>query len=309
MIGKILEKLGLRAVPRWQDVLPLQALTEVNFESAGEVSTGFLSPAAWAASPFARLQGNYPAGSLLGIFPAAAPDAIRRTAMTGNVLHIAADGPRIYDALLLKSGGTSYQAFVVSEGSPDPAKVKRLETDGVIRRTHQGSQDLFFGNFDLAEYGPYLEKIAIEAAEGTHFGNLDKKGRRFLYQTIPGVNLPGKRRVTERAELLRGLMNKAGVSVQDKLVLDVGCNLGLLMSQYLKFGAGWCHGWDFPGVVQHTETMLGALGCTRYSTTGTKIESALPMRAGAGPTVTPAVPVGAQQEASGWAMACANRSR
>lgn len=199
--------------------------------------------------------------------------------MTGNVLHIAADGPRIFDALLLKSGGSSYQAFVVSEGSPDPAKVKRLETDGVIRRTNQGSQDLFFGNFDLAEYGPYLEKIAIEAAEGTHFGNLDKKGRRFLYQTIPGVNLPGKRRVTERAELLRGLMNKAGVSVQDKLVLDVGCNLGLLMSQYLKFGAGWCHGWDFPGVVQHTETMLGALGCTRYSTTGTKIESALPMRA------------------------------
>jgi hypothetical protein len=73
-------------------------------------------------------------------------------------------------------------------------------------------------------------------------------------------------------------MEKVGVSVQDKLVLDVGCNLGLLMSQYLKLGAFWCHGWDFPTVVAHTETMLGALGCTRFSSSGAQIDRALPVR-------------------------------
>jgi hypothetical protein len=43
------------------------------------------------------------------------------------------------------------------------------------------------------------------------------------------------------------------------------------MAEYLKLGAKWCHGWDRRFVTPHTERMLLALGCTRFSTTGTDI--------------------------------------
>jgi hypothetical protein len=45
----------------------------------------------------------------------------------------------------------------------------------------------------------------------------------------------------------------------------------------LKLGALWCHGWDQDGVVPHTERLLYALGCTRFSTSGGVITQSLPL--------------------------------
>jgi hypothetical protein len=70
---------------------------------------------------------------------------------------------------------------------------------------------------------------------------------------------------------LSRLFQEAGVSVAERVVLDVGCNIGMMMSEYLKLGAKWCHGWDRPLTTPHTERLLLALGCTRFSTTGTDI--------------------------------------
>jgi hypothetical protein len=70
---------------------------------------------------------------------------------------------------------------------------------------------------------------------------------------------------------LSALLAEARVSVAEKLVLDVGCNIGMMMSQYLNLGAKWCHGWDRAATTVHTEQLLLALGCTRFSTTGTDI--------------------------------------
>jgi hypothetical protein len=66
-------------------------------------------------------------------------------------------------------------------------------------------------------------------------------------------------------------MEAANVSVTDRLVLDVGCNIGMMMAQYLKLGAKWCHGWDHSHVTKYTDEILLALGCTRFSTSGTDI--------------------------------------
>jgi hypothetical protein len=65
------------------------------------------------------------------------------------------------------------------------------------------------------------------------------------------------------------------VSVKDRLVLDIGCNVGMMMAQYLKLGALWCQGWDHEAVVPHTEKLLYALGCTRFSTTGGAISKSI----------------------------------
>jgi hypothetical protein len=72
-------------------------------------------------------------------------------------------------------------------------------------------------------------------------------------------------------KLLCELMAESDISVQDRLVLDIGCNIGMMMAQYLKLGALWCHGWDRAHVTPHTEDLLLALGCTRFSLTGTDV--------------------------------------
>jgi hypothetical protein len=74
-------------------------------------------------------------------------------------------------------------------------------------------------------------------------------------------------------------MDEAGVSVEDRLVLDVGCNVGMMLAQYLALGARWCHGWDRAFVTPHTERLLHALGCTRFSLTGGDITAAQPLDA------------------------------
>jgi len=135
-----------------------------------------------------------------------------------------------------------------------------------------------FQNFVLTGYDAYLREVALEATEASHFGDESVlRGGRYLYQSVPGVNLPSKRSIDERMKVFRQALTAAGVSVEDRLVLDIGCNIGMMMGQYLKLGARWCHGWDRKHLVPHTERLLGALGCTRFSTTGTDISSAQPL--------------------------------
>jgi len=126
-----------------------------------------------------------------------------------------------------------------------------------------------FQNFSLTSYGTFLKLVALEAAQASHFGDKSVlRGGRYLYQSVPGVSLPGKRNPEKRFETLLKMMQAAGVSEENRLVLDIGCNIGMMMAQYLKQGALWCHGWDQEVVVPHTQKLLYALGCTRFSTTG-----------------------------------------
>jgi hypothetical protein len=97
------------------------------------------------------------------------------------------------------------------------------------------------------------------------------RGGTYLYQSVPGVNLPAKRNIDDRERVLRRLLQTANVSVNERVVFDVGCNIGMMMALYLKMGARWTHGWDRSRVTPHTEKLLLALGCTRFSTTGTDI--------------------------------------
>jgi hypothetical protein len=135
-----------------------------------------------------------------------------------------------------------------------------------------------FQNFLLGDYEKYLTALAAEAAAQTHFGDTAMlRGGRYLYQSVPGVKLPAKRSVANRMTTLTNLLQKAGVSVSERVVLDIGCNIGMMMAEYLKAGAKWCHGWDRALTVLHTERILLALGCTRFSTTGTDISQSQPI--------------------------------
>lgn len=229
----------------------------------------------------------------------------RHLSLVANLLHARGVGPRLYDLINLKWGDQIRTAYVVQDvGGSLPSlaeceagiqKLRELDAEGVIKvLLPDGFADeefecplccnnalvdgagqfkyIDFQNFLLGDYEKFLTSLATVAAEQTHFGDTSTlRGGRYLYQSVPGVKLPGKRDVANRMKTLSRLLQQAEVSVAERVVLDVGCNIGMMISEYLKLGAKWCHGWDRAATTPHTERMLLALGCTRFSTTGTDI--------------------------------------
>lgn len=235
----------------------------------------------------------------------------RHLALVAGLFYAKGVGPRPHDFVELDCGGQPWTAYVTEHvGGRTPTdeecragvgRLRELEQQGLVRvllpegfddpefdcpscsgNALTGDDGRFhyvdFQNFLLTGYEEYLTGIAQEASAASHFGDQTVlRGGRYLYQSVPGVGLPGKRNVEDRVVVLRRLLAEAGVSVEDRLVLDVGCNIGMMIGQYLKMGARWCHGWDRAHVTPHTERLLLALGCTRFSTTGGDIHSAQPM--------------------------------
>ena len=237
---------------------------------------------------------------------------LRHLTLVANLLHVNGVGARLHDLVELQCNGNLWTAFVV-EHVAKPVTSDAVCEEGIktIRELEQrnllkvilpsGFDDaefqcpdcsgnafmtvdgkfryIDFQNFSLTGYGTFLKSVAVEAAAASHFGDKSiLRGGRYLYQSVPGVNLPGKRNPEKRFERLLELMKEAGVSVENRLVLDIGCNIGMMMAQYLKEGALWCHGWDQETVVPHTEKLLYALGCTRFSTTGGVITQSIDLK-------------------------------
>lgn len=111
-----------------------------------------------------------------------------------------------------------------------------------------------------------LKEIARESVESVHFGGSSKLlrgGKKYLYQSIPSLSDAGKRDTVYRWNQFQELFEQHGIRVQDKLVLDVCCNSGMMLAQALRAGAHWGIGWDLPQVTNKSEKILSALGATR----------------------------------------------
>ena len=232
--------------------------------------------------------------------------------LVANLLFSEALGPRLYDLIEIACSDTQWTAFVVEHvNGKEPSRpeceaglrrIRDLERQELIRVTiPDGFEDedflppscngnaltderggfhyIDFQNFLLPDYGSYLKGLARQAAEDTHYGDASLlRGGRYLYQSVPAIRAPGKRSTEQRAKSISDLMGSASVSIANRLVLDFGCNVGMMMSEYLRIGAAWCHGWDLASIAIHTEKMLLALGCTRFSITGCDIERARPVQ-------------------------------
>ena len=221
--------------------------------------------------------------------------------LVSNLFYQASIGPKPIDLVELQLSESYWVANVVEhvagrvpsneETQLGLQKIKDLESQGVIKVSMpDGFEDEDFRvpdcngnalvdtkgwkyidhqNFLLTGYEDHLVKAAKDSAGESHFGDRSLlRGKQYLYQSVPGVALPGKRNPARRMEILVRMMERAGVGVQGKLVLDVGCNVGMMTAQYLKIGAHWCHGWDTDVVAPKTESLLRAVGCTRFSLTG-----------------------------------------
>jgi hypothetical protein len=235
----------------------------------------------------------------------------RHLTLVANLLFNQGLGPRLYDLVELQCGEHLWTAYVLehvngrvptlAECEAGIAQIRALDEQGLIRvilpegfadeefecpsccnnalvNERGAFQYIDFQNFMLVNYESFLTEIALQAVEKSHFGDTSVvRGGRYLYQSVPGVNLPGKRSIEERMPVIKQLLAQAGATLDNRLVLDFGCNIGMMMAQYLKLGARWCHGWDRAYVTPHTEQLLLALGCTRISTTGGDISQQQPV--------------------------------
>lgn len=229
--------------------------------------------------------------------------------LVANVLNLENIGPRLYDLLELDVGRCIWTAYVVKHCDGRLASVaeceaamehfRSLDNRGVMKITapegfahsdftcpacngnalvsSRTSQFCYFDfqNFRLENYGEYIIALANQAATESHFGQKSiLRGGRYLYQSVPGAELPAKRDIKRRAIAIESLLQQGGCELAGRLVLDVGCNIGMMLGQYLRMGAAWAHGWDFEAVTKHTERLLLALGCTRFSLTSGPIVQA-----------------------------------
>jgi hypothetical protein len=226
--------------------------------------------------------------------------------LTFNVLYLEGVAPRLYDLVeIVDSNGRVWTAYVVQhieDAGPSDAEYERvvgilhsLTDRGLItlinperwnvndfRKPDCGGNLVVpcegrgkyvdIHNFVLDRYGDYLRNLASSVGALSHFGGrshlLGGRSGAYLYQEIPGVDLPAKRSPRERMRVLDQLAGEAGVEFSGTVVFDVGCNLGLMGAEYLRRGAAWLHGWDKPEVVAAAEKILLAIGCTRFSLGG-----------------------------------------
>ncbi|HUK89694.1 MAG TPA: hypothetical protein VLZ81_04775 [Blastocatellia bacterium] len=219
--------------------------------------------------------------------------------LAANLLYSHQLGPRVYDVV----NAGSDKVFVVSGKDLKPASTEQraegwrrlslLQSEGLIKfRRSDGdaatdcpldpncalvdrSGNFNYVGFDdivLKDYEGYLKGVASSAIGSSHFGDRSLlRGGHYLYQSIPGVRLPARRDTKERIATITRLMESVGASFEGALVLDIGCNIGMMMAEYGRLGVRWQHGWDRMDVAPHAERLLLALGCTSFSMTGRDI--------------------------------------
>jgi hypothetical protein len=226
--------------------------------------------------------------------------------LVANFLHAQGLGPQLYDLVELRFGDQVWTAYVVEhvrgihltaescaagfqrmrelerqrwiksnlpDGWEDEEFKPSASNDNVLLTEHGEFRYIDFQNFLLTNHQRYLEGIATKASIASHWGDCSVlRGGRYLYHTVPGLRLPGRRDTMHRGTRLAELLSAAGVSIQDRLVLDIGCNVGMMMGQYLRMAAAWCHGWDMPEVIPHTRELLLATGCTRFSLSSVQVD-------------------------------------
>lgn len=253
------------------------------------------------------MDGSFSDPSKTGQSHAQFSPAHRALVLIHNLFDSLGIGPKLYDVFEIKNQDKRYVAYAIEHiagSTPEQnmcktfiENLKNLEKQNLVNLIfwtgYTGSDfncpdcngNLIFDHvtkslkyidlqhFGLGDYTKYLESVACKAASASHFGPKSYlMGGQYLYQEIPGLNKGGMRSPEVRFKVIQSTLQKASLSLKDKLVIDIGCNLGVMGAYYLNEGAFWLHGIDMPPVIESAHHVLRALGCTRFSLTGITLE-------------------------------------
>jgi SAM-dependent methyltransferase len=225
-------------------------------------------------------------------------DEIHARVLVANLLHRRGLGPRLYDARRTADGTAFALEPTEAEVAP-PADsrrvleaVGRLIDDGLLAPrdaswrepanvggSGDGARYTAFDRLQVADERRMIDEVlSREARSELHFGREYRlRGNRYLYQSVPGVGAAGRRNSRVRWDRMRDLLAGAAVKLENRLVLDVGCNAGMMLAAALSDGAVWGVGWDLPAVAGRAGEVLSALGFTRLDTVGADLVPAYPL--------------------------------
>lgn len=232
--------------------------------------------------------------------------------LTANFLYANGLSPRVYDLCCLRSGSARFTAFVVQHiaglapGEVDAQKfLSRLtkvldntdlktvhpdwnETSDFMPPTFHGnllvrqdtSEPLYvdFQPFRLCDTVRWRREILNAGARVLHCGDGRPSGDgRSLCQSVPGGAKNGNCDGTKRGAIILDQLKRQGLEVKGRLVLDVGCNAGMMIAAALNEGALWGMGWDLPSVVTYAESFLLSAGLTRFNLIAAELDRTYPL--------------------------------
>src|SRR5215475_14581367 len=214
-----------------------------------------------------------------------------------NYLHSLDIGPRVWDLACWKGRGKCYTVFVVDHVSgeysttelclPFLNRLKRLNTDSHLRTLHPDreknedftspdcngnliysnklgrAQYIDFQSFCLTGIDAWLNEV-VSNANGAYRGKVvaaPRKGKRSIYGAAGGY-------AGEWRQFITGALRGASLSLDQRIILDVGCGSGMALHASLTAGAAWGFGWDHPGALVLAQDLLFSLGTTRFSLLG-----------------------------------------
>lgn len=220
--------------------------------------------------------------------------------LTANFLHANGLSPRVYDLCCLQSGSARFTAFVVQHiagRTPDEVDAQKFlaRVTKVLDNTdlktvhptwyktaefmfptirgnllvHRDTGESFYVDFQpfrICDTTRWRRDILDAGTDGRYFGNDPLSGwKRSRDRSIVEGTKNGSNNATKRAAIILDRLRRQGLTVEGRLILHVGCNLGAMMAQTLYDGALWSIGWDLEATVRHTEPFLLSLGLTRFS--------------------------------------------
>jgi hypothetical protein len=220
-----------------------------------------------------------------------------------NYMYSKGLGPRVWDICVWETTGGAHTVFVVDhiEGnSPEPSECNKYLNDlrEIVTRSQLRMlipdwkkspefqppdcnnnliqchklgypQYVDFHKFSLTSAEAWRIEILTNGEHLFHFGGTRSfRPSRYLYQSIPGMDRPGKRNSLKRWELITDTLRDAGIELKGRIVLDLGCNAGMMLYLSLVSGACWGFGWDRPNIIRSTQDLLYSLGMSRFQLKG-----------------------------------------
>ena len=129
-----------------------------------------------------------------------------------------------------------------------------------------------FQSFSISNEKDYLDKLVSSFSE-TGFGRKRIfSNKNYLYQVLPVIQ-NGKRDTLKRWKVFDELYKNSKINLQDKIILDVGCNLGMNTYYALTKGSKFVYGIDKDLISQKARTLLLSLGSTRFKIFGLDLNS------------------------------------
>lgn len=122
-------------------------------------------------------------------------------------------------------------------------------------RNWHGNVYLDYGGFRIHAERRFVNEVIKEIADVTHFGK-SYNGGKASYQSIKDWDVDGKRKTEYRIETME--LDK--INFENESVLDLGCNLGLMLHYAQDRGATRLVGYDTPEVARVANLYAAAVG-------------------------------------------------